>query len=236
MKAGEERFAIGRAHAADIELGLGEVGHDVTRGTAAADIADVDENTGELGRDLGGSEQGFGEREECVAAGARDLRGVGGATAARGGEAARALAGLHDVAGRTRGLKPGRERVTRGGFDEERGTAGRTGFLVGREEDFPDQRGGAEGLLEGLARGEENDESALHFGDPGAAERLAAGHGVVRELPARVRGRAQAPGAGGTRRDRSRRDQSRRGGRTASQRGEATGKRRRGCLSEGTVG
>ena len=135
VKAGEERFAVRDAHNADVELGLGKVGHDVDRGTAAADIthvdedithvdediAHVDEYAGVFGGTLGGREEKFGEREDRVATGAWDLRGMGGATAARGGDAARAPAGLHDVSRRPRQLEHERERVTRGGFDEERG-------------------------------------------------------------------------------------------------------------------
>ena len=112
----------------------------------------------------------------------------------------------------------------------------RTGFLVVRDQDFPAQRGGAGGLLEGLERGEANDESAPHVGDTGAAGRLVAGHGVARERPARVRGRAQDPGAGGARRDRSRRDRRAAEDRLGRSVGEAAGKRRRGCVSEGRVG
>ena len=107
VKAGEERFAVRDAHNADVELGLGKVGHDVDRGTAAADIAHVDEDiahvdediahvdeyAGVFGGTLGGREEKFGEREDRVATGAWDLRGMGGATAARGGDAARAPAG-----------------------------------------------------------------------------------------------------------------------------------------------
>ena len=112
----------------------------------------------------------------------------------------------------------------------------RTGFLVVRDEDFPAQRGGAGGLRERLERGEANDESAPHVGDTGAAGRLVAGHGVARERPARVRGRAQDPGAGGARRDRSRRDRRAAEDGLGRSVGDAAGKRRRGCVSEGRVG
>lgn len=112
----------------------------------------------------------------------------------------------------------------------------RTGLLAVRDEDFPAQRGGAGGLLEGLERGEANDESAPHVGDTGAAGRLVAAHGVARERPARVRGRAQDPGAGGARRDRSRRDRRAAEDRLGRSVGDAAGKRRRGCVSEGRVG
>jgi hypothetical protein len=112
----------------------------------------------------------------------------------------------------------------------------RTGFLVVRDQDFPAQRGGAGGLREGLERGEANDESAPHVGDTGASERLVAGHGVARERPARVRGRAQDPGAGGARRDRSRRDRRATEDGLGRSVGDAAGKRRRGCVSEGRVG
>ena len=100
VKAGEVRFAVCDAPDADVALGLGKVGHDVDRGTAAAgiahvdgDIAHVDEDAGEFGGTLGGREAKLGERQDRVATGACDLRGMGGATAARGGDAARAPAG-----------------------------------------------------------------------------------------------------------------------------------------------
>ena len=51
------------------------------------------------------------------------------------------LARVHDIAVGSRGFEDEREAMARGGVAEERGAAVRAGFLVGREEDFPAERG-----------------------------------------------------------------------------------------------
>ena len=85
MEAREQRLAIGEARDAHVELGLGKVGHDIGGGTTTAEVADIDEDTGELVRDFRGGEQELRETEHGIAAGTGDLRGMGG-TATAGGD------------------------------------------------------------------------------------------------------------------------------------------------------
>ena len=171
LKTRQQRFAVGYFGDANVDLGFGEVRHDVGRGGAATDIPDIDHHVGHLRRNLCRIEQELGERKDCAAAVVGDFGGVSGAAVAGGDEAARSLARVDDVAVGAARLEDKTElMVARRGTEEVRG-AMRTGFFVGREQDLPTDARGVWRGFEGLERGEDRDEAALHVRDTRAIER-----------------------------------------------------------------
>ena len=202
----EERRAVGYLGDADIDLGFGEVRDDVGRGGAAADVADVDHHVGHLGGNFRHLEEKLGESENGAAAVVGDFGGVRGAAVAGGDDTAGAFARMDDVAVGTAGFEDETKLVPARSRAEKIHGAVRTGFFVGREQYFPtDARGVGRGF-EGLKRGEQRDEAALHIGGAGAVERggvepaarlkrvvgFVDGVEVAAEDDLRGRGRAQA--------------------------------------------
>ena len=139
----EEGIAVGHAGDAQIELGFGEIGDDVGRGAAAADVADIEHDAGEFVGDAVGGDEKFGEGGDGIATGARGAGGVGGAAVAGGDEVAGALARVDEVAVGAGGLvdeAEGKFARGTGGF-EERATAEGADFFVGREQDLVAEAG-----------------------------------------------------------------------------------------------
>ena len=203
---------------AQVELRLGEIGHDVRCRTAAANVADVEHHAGHLVRQALRGDEKLRERRDGVSPRAQRMSGVRRSAMTGRDEIPRALARVHEVAVRSRGFKDEAELVAlrRGG--EEGPGAERSDFLVGPEQHFVADLRGMRGRLKRLQRGEHHDQAALHVDHAGTAELLGreqgaflkrigcAVDGVVvpaaEKLDGRGRADAEAEGLGGCVRER----------------------------------
>ena len=106
---------------------------DVGRGSATANVADVDHHVGHFGRDFRRFEEKLGQSENGAAAVVGDFGGVRGAAVTGGNDAASAFARMDNIAVGAAGLEDETELVPARSSAEKFHRAVRSRFFVGRE-------------------------------------------------------------------------------------------------------
>ncbi len=170
VEAVEKQLAVGHSSDADIKFRLREVRHHIGRGSAAADIADVEHHAGQFGGNLSGGEQELSEGENGAATVVGHFGGVGRAAVAGCGEPAGSFAGMDDVAVRASGFVEQREGVVSRGLSEKRFAPVRADFLVGGQQNFPSDLGCVRCSLECLQGGVHDEDPAFHVDHAGTAQ------------------------------------------------------------------